>query len=398
MDFIKETQQTRVCRLESKKKISLPMGSKADDTLKTLRLTKNTSGHTQGSDSPPESCADSPLDGSGSEDSVVSGPSSPSAAYHSLRCRECERLFSKMMRQEPPRKKQRDKNPASLSCDEWVLNKTWQPQRPQQSRGRLWVHLKRIRLQAAKQSDDGMTNKAWTLCSRPHMFLKRNLCLCKKLLGKSSKSKAKPLHQRRKRAKPILTLNSLNYQRRKKRKSTEIDTLTHLSVSTSDLTGTSEDELPRNDDSHHEGFQKLVKVPMKQSVSDVSAEIDIQGNCSDLEGTRRVLKFDTSPNCVLDEEPQKTKHHLVLKSARGNLKEGQADCTVQNGDRHRRLHDVLGEDSDVFRTPTDLYSTDLKISRTSRPLRSFGAQRDSFRTMLAALQHGQNQIIKESHH
>lgn len=218
------------------------------------------------------------------------------------------------------------------------------------------------------------------------------------MLGKSFKSKTKPLHQRRKRAKPTLSLNSLNYQRRKKRKSTENDTSTHLSESTSDLTVTSEDELPRNDDSRHEGFQKLVKVPMKQSVSDVSGEIDIQGNCSDLEGTRRVLKFDTSPNGVLDEEPQKTKHHLVLKSAGGNLKEGRADCTVQNGDRHRRLHDVLREDSDVFRTPTDLYSSDLKISRKSRPLRSFGAQRDSFRTMLAALQHGQNQIIKESHH
>lgn len=101
------------------------MGSKADDTLKTLRLTKNTSGRTQGSDSPPESCADGPLDGSGSEDSVVSGPSSPSAAHHSLRCRECERLFSRMRRQEPLRKKQRDKSKHFTAHFDNKFMQTW---------------------------------------------------------------------------------------------------------------------------------------------------------------------------------------------------------------------------------------------------------------------------------
>ncbi|KAB5559392.1 hypothetical protein PHYPO_G00028450 [Pangasianodon hypophthalmus] len=163
-----------------RKKIALPVGSKAEDTLKTLWMTKDTSGHMCLSDSLSKSCAESPLDGSGSEDSVVSGPSSPSAALHSLRCRKCERLFSKMRRQGPPRKKQRDDDPASLSCDEWLLNKTWQPQRQQQPRGRLWVHLKRIRLRAAKQSDDAMANKAWSRSARDLTCSCRGTCVAAK--------------------------------------------------------------------------------------------------------------------------------------------------------------------------------------------------------------------------
>ncbi|KAG7327722.1 hypothetical protein KOW79_009328 [Hemibagrus wyckioides] len=394
MEYRKETQHRR---LESKKKISLPLESKAEDSLNTLRLTKDTSGHVRVSESPSKSCAESLLDGSGSEDSVVSGPSSPSAAQYSLRCRECERLFSKMRRQEP-RKKKRDKNPASLSCDEWLLNKKWQPQRRQQSRGRLWVHLKRIRLRAAKQSDEGMTNKSWSLCSRPHVFLQRNLRHCKKLLRRASQSKAKPLHQRRNRAKPTSTLNSGNYPRRKKRKSTEDDTSEHLSISTSDLTVTSEDELPEKNTAHHEGLQKSEKVTKKQCVGDVSGLMDVQADCSGLEGTRRVLKFDSSLNDVLAVETLKTKHRLVLKNAEGKLHVGQADLTLKNGDCQKRLDDDLGEVSDAFRTPTDHCSDDLKITRKSRPSRPFGAQKYSFRTMLAALGHGHNQIIKESHH
>lgn len=75
------------------------MASKAEDTLKTLLLSRDASGN-----SPSEST----LYDSGSEDSVVSGPSSPSAAVHSLRCRTCERLFTKSRRQIRPSKKQRD--------------------------------------------------------------------------------------------------------------------------------------------------------------------------------------------------------------------------------------------------------------------------------------------------
>ncbi|MCJ8737948.1 hypothetical protein PDJAM_G00029900 [Pangasius djambal] len=359
-------------------------------------MTKDTSGHMCLSGSLSKSCAQSPLDGSDSEDSVVSGPSSPSAALHSLRCKKCERLFSKMRRQGPPRKKQRDSDPASLSCDEWLLYKTWQPQRRQQSRGRLWVHLKRIRLGAAEQSDDDVANKAWPLCSRPHVFLQRNLRRCKKMFGKPSKSKTKPLHQRRNRAKPTWPLRSGKYQRRKKRKSSEKDgTSEHLSPV--DLSITTKDDLPADDNTLHEGLQRLEKVPKKQSVSDVSGFMDIQANCSGLEGTRRVLKFDASPSAVLAES-QKPKHHLVRKHAGEKSHEGQAGFTVKNEDCLKRLDEVLCEDLEVFRTPTDLFSADLKISRKSRPSRPFGARKDSFRTMLTALAQGHNQIIKESHH
>lgn len=92
---------------QRRQKISLPMGSKAEDALKTLWLNKDTSDHMPLSGSPSKSRAESELDGSGSEDSVVSGPSSPPAALHSLRCWKCESLFSKMRKKGPPRKKQR---------------------------------------------------------------------------------------------------------------------------------------------------------------------------------------------------------------------------------------------------------------------------------------------------
>lgn len=344
------------------------------------------------SDSPSKSCAESPLEGSSSEDSVVSGPSSPSAALHSLRCTMCERLFSKMRRQGPPSKKQRDHDPASLSCDEWLLNKTWHPQRRKQSRGRLWVHLKHIRLRAAKQSDHDMANTAWWLCSRPHVFLQRNLRRCKTMFGKPSKSKAKSRNQQRNRAKSTICLRSGNYQRSKRKKSSEKDdTPEHLSPV--DLSTTSEDELPGNDRTRREGVPRLETIQSKQCVSDTSGFMDTHADCSGLEGTRRVLKFDTFPKAVLA-ETQKPKHYLVNKSAGGKLHEGPADFEVKNGHCPRRQDELPCEDLDVFRTPTDLFSADLKITRKSKPLRP---RKHSFRSMLAALGHGHKQIIKESH-
>ncbi|XP_060797721.1 uncharacterized protein si:ch211-227n13.3 isoform X2 [Neoarius graeffei] len=372
---------------QRRQKISLPMGSKAEDTLNSLRSNEDASGLGPFSGSPFKSCAESELDGSGSEGSVVSGPSSPPVDLRSLRCRKCDSLFSKMRRQGPPRKKPRNNNPASLSCDEWLLEKTWQPLRRPQSRGRLWVHLKRIRLRAAKQSDDGMMNKAWPLCSRPHVFLQRNLRRCKKISGKPSKSKAKSVHLRRNQANPTRPLRSGKYQRQKKRKSSEkADASEHLSPV--DLTNSTEDELSANENAHHE------KVPKKQSVSDASGFMDIQVNGSGQEGTQRVLRFDTSSPSAVLAETHTPKHRLVHVNAGGKSREGRADFIMKNRDCPRRLD----EDSDAFRTPTELLGAELKPVRKVRPSRPFGARKDSFRTMLAALGHGRNQIIKEFHH
>ncbi|KAM9461168.1 uncharacterized protein Hap1MRO34_017485 [Clarias gariepinus] len=379
---------TQVHRVESKQKIFLPMGSKAEDTLKMLRVNKATSGHVWLSDSPSKARAESPLDGSGSEDSVVSGPSSPSSALLLLRCRACERLFSKMRRQEQPRKKLQVDDPASLSCDEWMLIKTRQPLRWHQRRGLLWVHLKRIRGRAAKQSDDCMVHEAWSFCSRPHVFLQRNLRLCKKVLGKPSKRKAKSLNKRRNQAN-----RSGKNLRQKKRKSSEKDDTTEQ-VSPLDLSITSSDKPPANDVTHHEGVQRSEKVSKKQSVTDVSGIMDVQANSSSLEGTRRVLKFDSSPIAVVA-ETQKPQQHMVHKNA-----EEKVDFTAKNRDCLIIIEDDgLCEDSDVFRTPTDTFSTGLEVTKKSRPSVPRGGRKGSFRTMLAAsLGQSHNKIIKESHH
>lgn len=207
------------------------------------------------------------------------------------------------------------------------------------------------------------------------------------MFGKPSKSKAKSRKQQRNRAKSTMPLC-----RSKRRKSSEKDdTPEHLSPV--DLSTTSEDELPGNDRTRHEGVQQLEKIQRKRCFSDTSGFVDTRADCSGLEGTRRVLKFDTFPKAVLA-ETQKPKHCLVNKSAGGKLHEGPADFAVKNGDCPRRQDDVLCEDLDMFRTPTDLVSADLKITRKSKPLRP---RKHSFRTMLAALGHGHKQIIKESH-
>lgn len=220
------------------------------------------------------------------------------------------------------------------------------------------------------------------------------MCQCKKVFGKPSKSKAKALHQRRNRAKRLH-----GGKRQKRRKSSETNsTSEHLSPV--DLTITSEDELPANDNLHREGSQRSVKVPKKRSVSDVSGFMDKQANSSGLEGTCRVLNFDTPPDDV-QAETQKPKHCLVDKRGGAKLHDDQADFKdFKSRDCPRRLDDDDDqyEDSDVFRTPTDHFSVDLNTTRKSRPLHTYGTRKNSFRAMLAAFGQRQNKIIRESHH
>ncbi|XP_016334338.1 uncharacterized protein LOC107682687, partial [Sinocyclocheilus anshuiensis] len=106
-------------------KISLAPDAMAEDTLEKLRLRANTS------ETEVESRVEleSVLDESSTNLTVESGPSSPSCPVDTVRCRECQRLFAKMRKQPTPKQKSRDTNPASLSCDVWVLLKKWHPQR-----------------------------------------------------------------------------------------------------------------------------------------------------------------------------------------------------------------------------------------------------------------------------
>ncbi|KAI5626600.1 sodium-driven chloride bicarbonate exchanger isoform X5 [Silurus asotus] len=370
------TESSKNDKSAKRQKISLPMGSKAEDTLKTFLSSNDASDHLWLSDSPSKSFAENRQDGSGSESSVVSGPSSPSAGLHSLRCRTCQRLFSRMKRHGALRKKRQDDqdDPASLSCDEWLLNKKRCPQRIRRSRGRLWVHLKHIRLRALKHLEDGMENPTLSCCSRPHVFLQRNLRRCKKVFRKPSKSKSRLPHGRRSSGKPPLPSHSRisAAQGRKKRKSSETDDASeqHFPL---DLSNTSKEKSHVFDNVHHEALQRLEKVSKKQCVGDVSSFVETQDQGGGLVGTRRVLKFDPH-------------------TEQGNRSESALeDFTVKDEDHSSRL------DDDVFRTPPELLGTDLKATTKSRLPCPFRGRKHSFRAMLASLTCGQNQIIKETH-
>ncbi|KAI4900591.1 hypothetical protein NFI96_017262 [Prochilodus magdalenae] len=375
------------------RKISLPLESMAEDTLETVRLNKDSSGQKWTSYSPSKSYTgshngfDSQVYETLSEDSGNSGPSSPHTAPIPLRCTECEKLFTKMKRQGPPKTKKRDKDPTSLSCDVWLLKKIWCPQRRRQVKGRLWVHLKRIRNLAVKNSTAEMPKM---LCSRPHIFLKRNLRRCREryaVAGGASKSKTKS-HRRRHRATNAWPPPNTKHRRPRKRKYAEDSVSENLST-LDFVTSIMEDKLLKKDDAHHTGSQQQEKVLKIQTVSCLN---EIKQDSDGLEGTRRVLKFDDSLNTVAI-EPQKPMQGPTHKCAGRTLHAGQADFTVRVWD-HSRSKGVLSEKLKEFRTPPDLSSVESGRSSGHSP---HGAQKGSFRSMLAAFEKSHNQVIKESH-
>lgn len=119
----------------------------------------------RGVESDAESCC--------SLDSIVSGPSfmvqaTPLTLPPGL-CLTCQRLHREAKsRRNTPLDKLTDNDPTSLSCDQWVLMKKWTPRRPQNVKGRLWTHLGRIRHREQTRGEQ-------PACSRPHIFLQRNL-------------------------------------------------------------------------------------------------------------------------------------------------------------------------------------------------------------------------------
>ncbi|KAL6469189.1 hypothetical protein MHYP_G00227130 [Metynnis hypsauchen] len=390
-------EEDKVHRLESEKlrqssltpvpvrKISLPPKSVAEDTLQTLKDSPEQqliSCNPSKSLTESHECFDSQLDTITSEDSVRSGTSSPHTRLTSSRCTECNKLFTKMRRLGPPRTKKRDNDPSSLLCDEWLLKKAWHPQRRRQMKGKLWVHLKRIRVLAAKHLAAEMTN-AWPLCSRPHVFLQRNLHRCRKMssmLEDQSESKVK-LRRRRVKARNAWPPLNAKYPRRKKSKSSEKDsTSQHLSdLDFTIVTNSMENKWLAKDYAHHTGSQRQNKVLKKQTFSDMSDVLDEQTDCYSLEGTRRVLKFDDSI-CT-----------FKIKNSDFTGK----DCS--------RAEKVLCEDLEEFRTPPDVCIVESKIVEKSH-LSFFSsghlphrAQKGSFRSMLAAFEKSHNRIIKESH-
>ncbi|XP_064848100.1 uncharacterized protein si:ch211-227n13.3 isoform X2 [Oncorhynchus masou masou] len=154
----------------------------------------------RGIESDAESCC--------SLDSIVSGPSfmvqgTPLTLPPGL-CLTCQRLHREAQRGRPtPLDKLTDNDPTSLSCDQWVLMKKWTPRRPQNIKGRLWIHLGRIRHREQTRGEQ-------PACSRPHIFLQRNLRKYENQAVSRGRKRKKRSRGSRQRAGTCIQSNSLN--------------------------------------------------------------------------------------------------------------------------------------------------------------------------------------------
>ncbi|KAK7119237.1 hypothetical protein R3I94_021172 [Phoxinus phoxinus] len=380
-------------------KIALAPGAMAEDTLGNIRLMANTSDSELWPRSSAESREESVLDKSSSDLMVESGPSSPCHPVDTIRCKECESLFAKMRRQPTPKEKSRDRNPVSLSCDEWILLKKWHPQRPRhREKGLLWTSLSHIRKLSAQGSVSAVFNRTQVNCSRPHVFQRRSLRRCKYLTciqTDLSITKAKPRHRKRPRA--VVWPPVGGWKSSVKRKSSINDTLSQqlypldLSVSvTQDDKLIVDDQISRLNADHKQNSD----ASGKQRTTFVQGKLNKQEASDGIDGTRRVLKFDDTPETVAVETAEQRKSPR-RQQERGEIRE------AQNGFQHEQQEELF-EDSERFRTPTDLFSVKPKIKRGNQKKVSASGdtkpavRKPNFKSMLATMVKNQNQIIKES--
>ncbi|XP_023130180.2 uncharacterized protein si:ch211-227n13.3 isoform X2 [Amphiprion ocellaris] len=98
-------------------------------------------------------------------------------------CSACRKLYQKAKRTKAPIKsKLLDIDPKSLTCDQWVLIKSWTPRGLTNVSGKLLCHVhlkKEVRVREGESSG----------CSRPHAFLQRNLRRCVKVAKKNQKKR-----------------------------------------------------------------------------------------------------------------------------------------------------------------------------------------------------------------
>ncbi|KAL4604811.1 hypothetical protein GN956_G25568 [Arapaima gigas] len=109
-------------------------------------------------------------------------------------CQNCVEL-SQRMRKIKHWEKTFDYDPTSLSCDQWVLKKPWRPKRLPNFKGRLWMHLSRIRKRTLSCDETPYWDKSQG-CSRPHVFLLRNLRRCKKKAASGQREQRPPKAKR----------------------------------------------------------------------------------------------------------------------------------------------------------------------------------------------------------
>ncbi|XP_037314190.1 uncharacterized protein si:ch211-227n13.3 isoform X1 [Pungitius pungitius] len=118
--------------------------------------------------------------------SIASGPSHrhSSVSHEKVRpsrglCSACKTLYQKTAKKKAPLKKPPlDNNPESLTCDQWVLVKSWSSRRLPNARGKLLMCVQRLKERLAVQKRSKETAQYLvesSACSNPHTFLQRNL-------------------------------------------------------------------------------------------------------------------------------------------------------------------------------------------------------------------------------
>ncbi|XP_022063311.2 uncharacterized protein si:ch211-227n13.3 isoform X2 [Acanthochromis polyacanthus] len=98
-------------------------------------------------------------------------------------CSACRKLYQKAKRTKTPIiSKLLDIDPKSLTCDQWVLIKSWTPRGLTYVSGKLLCHV-----QLKKEANVRVGESSG--CSRPHAFLQRNLRRCVKVAKKNQKKR-----------------------------------------------------------------------------------------------------------------------------------------------------------------------------------------------------------------
>nr|XP_057923183.1 uncharacterized protein si:ch211-227n13.3 [Doryrhamphus excisus] len=93
-------------------------------------------------------------------------------------CAACLKLYQRSKKLKTPIiDKLLDNDPTSLTCDQWVLLKEWRPSRMPVSRRTLSPSLLKIHrhVKGKKKAKRKTQDEAKSVCSRPHVFLQRNL-------------------------------------------------------------------------------------------------------------------------------------------------------------------------------------------------------------------------------
>lgn len=124
--------------------------------------------------------------------SIRSGPSSPkqlpTEKTAAKLCPACRTLYQRVRRMKAPLKdKLLDNNPKSLTCDQWILLKPWCSKTPPDSRGNVSHFLKMV-----KKGKKKYHVRTEEVCSRPHLFLTRNLRRCVRKPQKKKNRRKRP--------------------------------------------------------------------------------------------------------------------------------------------------------------------------------------------------------------